>query len=357
VSLRRALRVATAHLRGRRRIARAAAREVGRLWSRVDRGNIARSWQAQLPEAEAVVTAAQAFAAGAAGAYLAELLDAYGLPGDAAGTVRATALAGVASDGRPLDSLLYQPAIRALQTIADGAFLDEAMGRGLLTADLIAHTQVGDAGRVADGVQLAAQKHVSGYVRQLVLPSCSRCIILAGKFYEWNTGFLRHPGCDCVHIPAPEDAAGDITTDPMATFNALSPAEQDKVFTIAGAQAIRDGADISQVVNARRGANGLSPAGARITTAEVKILRGGRNRGRLQPVDAFGVPTLITTEGTTVRGFAGRRLGAREDAFRRSGARYRSARPPRLMPEEIYRIAGDNRDEALRLLRRNGYLI
>jgi hypothetical protein len=248
----------------------------------------------------------------------------------------------MASDGRPLDSLIYQPAITALQTIQRGGTVTQAMAAGAFATDMIVRTQVTDAGRVADGVALAAEPSLDGYVRMLNLPSCSRCIILAGKFYAWNDGFERHPNCDCVHIAAPEDNADDLRTNPKKLFESMTEAEQDKTFTIAGAQAIRDGADMNQVVNVRRGAAGLAPAGGRVTAAEVKVLRGGRGMARLQPTTVGGEQLLVSTEGTTRRGFAGRRLGGRS---------------PRLMPEQIYKIADGDRDEALRLLFRNGYLL
>jgi hypothetical protein len=128
------------------------------------------------------------------------------------------------------------------------------------------------------------------------------------------------------------------------------------VFTKAGAEAIRLGADIGQVVNARRGAFGLSTAGARVTAAEARMLRGGRDVGRLETRNVFGRDLYVTTEATTTRGAAGVRLGAREDRVKTKGARYTSARAPRLMPESILKIAGNDRDEALRLLKRFGYI-
>jgi hypothetical protein len=341
VGIRRVLQLAIEHLRRRRNLARAAASRIGRLWAAVDRGNIARSWQQMLPEAVTVAARAQALAADASGGYLDTILREYGLPAEAEGRVRATSLAAVASDGRPLDSLIYQPAITALQTIQRGGTVTQAMAAGAFATDLIVRTQVADAGRVADGVALVAEPNLHGYVRMLNLPSCSRCIILAGKFFEWNAGFERHPACDCVHVPAPEDNLDDLRTNPKKLFESMTEAEQNKTFTIAGAQAIRDGADMNQVVNVRRGAAGLAPAGGRVTAAEVKILRGGRGMARLQPTTVGGEQVLVSTEGTTRRGFAGRRL---------RGA-------PRLMPEQIYKIAGDDRDEALRLLYRNGYLL
>jgi hypothetical protein len=132
---------------------------------------------------------------------------------------------------------------------------------------------------------------------------------LAGKFYRWNEGFERHPQCDCRHIPTTENLAGDLTTDPMAYFDSLTPAEQDATFGAAGAQAIRDGADMGRVVNARR--------------------NGGVRKAQL-----FGKSAFITTVGTGRGGRGG----------------------PRIMPETIYAIAGEDRAEAIRLLRVHGFI-
>jgi hypothetical protein len=274
--------------------------------------------------------------------------------------VATAALTGVASDGRPLESLLYQPAITALTGIQRGAGVARSMAGGSAVLDMIVRTQVADAGRVADQVAMVTRPRTSGYVRMLVGRSCSRCAVLAGRWYASNAGFRRHPRCrpggDCIHIPGRENITGDERTDPKAFFNSLSPAEQDKVFTKAGAESIRLGADISQVVNARRGAAGLTTAGARLTADEAQLLRGGRQVGRLETRNVFGQQLFTTTEGTTARGTAGVRLGAKVDGVKTGNARYRSARAPRLMPESILQIAGTDRGEALRLLKRYGYL-
>jgi hypothetical protein len=163
---------------------------------------------------------------------------------------------------------------------------------------------VADTGRAAASVDIAARPRV-GYVRMLQLPSCPRCVILAGKFFRWNAGFRRHPRCDCRHIPSTENIAGDVTTDPYEYFRSLDAAEQEKQFGKPAANAIRDGADIFQVVNANRG---TKPGG------------------------------LITSEGTSRRGNFGR------------------GRPPRLTPEGIY-AQGLPRTETLRLLEQNGYIL
>ena len=154
-------------------------------------------------------------------------------------------------------------------------------------------------------------------------PSCSRCVILAGRTYRSATPFRRHPRCDCRHIPVAEDS-DDLTTNPRTYFRSLPADEQNRVFGVAGAQAIRDGSDIAQVVNARKG----------ITT-----------------VNAYGTEVVATLEGTTRSGLAGQRLGAADPG---------TPQVPRLMPEEIYRLADENgwdRAELLRQLRRFAYLL
>lgn len=198
------LQVARAHLRRRSSLAKRAAAEVRKLWGRTDRNNIAASWTQSLPAVMTVMESAQAIAAASAGVYLDDVVEQYGLPGGSEGRVRVDGFAGVASDGRDLTSLMYQPAITALRAIGKGATVDRAMAAGAFTADLIAHTQVADAGRVADGVALAARPQLDGWVRMLSLPSCARCLILAGRWYRWDAGFPRHPNC----VPAGVQVSG-----------------------------------------------------------------------------------------------------------------------------------------------------
>jgi hypothetical protein len=212
-----------------------------------------------------------------------------GLSSAASATVAAQALAGLTSAGYPLSTMF--------DTITSPAQL----------AMLVAST-VQDAGRNGASLQMAVTPSVTGYVRMLNPPSCSRCVVLAGKFYRWNEGFERHPQCDCRHIPSTENLAGDLTTDPMAYFESLTPAEQDATFGAAGAQAIRDGADMGRVVNARR--------------------NGGVRKAQILGREAF-----TTSVGTG-----------------------RARRGARLMPETIYAIAGEDRAEAIRLLRVHGFI-
>ncbi len=347
--------LAREHYAGRLSIARRAARELAALWARVDPDRIAASWTSLLGRATAAVGAAQLLAASEADGYVAAALAEQGLEVDADGVLIPSALAGVASDGRDLGTLLAEPAVTSLTRLARGADLASALTAGGVQLDMIVRTQVADAGRVADGVATVVRPR-AGYVRMLSLPSCSRCIVLAGRYYEFNAGFDRHPRCDCVHIPCSEDRGDDLRTDPKQAFRSMSAADQDRVFTKAGAEAIRLGADIGQVVNARRGAAGLTPAGARITDEEARLLRGGKDVGRLATTRIYGQDVFITTEGTTTRGVAGNLLGARETLTKASTDRYRRASKVRLMPESILAAANGDRDMAVKLLKRFGYL-
>jgi hypothetical protein len=193
------------------------------------------------------------------------------------------------------------------------------MEAGLRQLQLIVETQVVDAGRVADGVATVTNRTARGYVRVLTPPSCGRCAILAGRVYGSERAFQRHPRCDCQHLPVGDPRLGDKYTESAKSyFDSLGREQQNRIFTNAGAEAIRDGADPAQVVNARRGM-----------------------------YSAGGV--AMTREGITRRGVAGRALAA-------SGAAAgRRTVPVRLMPEAIYQLASD-KAEVLSLLRRYGYI-
>lgn len=266
-----------------------------------------------------VLAAGQLVAASTALGAVPQMLAEQGINPDADAEGVARSLTYVASDGRSIDGLM-----------------DYARSPEVTRAqfDTIVLTQLADVARAGSLLGASLRPSVTGYVRMLETPSCSRCVVLAGKFYRRNAGFQRHPKCDCRHIPSNENVAGDIRTDPQAYFDSLSKAEQDRAFTNAGAEVIRNGADIGQVVNARAGMSTAQQAlrgpGGRITAS-----------GRLVSVDAFGRPIYQTTEGMTKRG----------RAFKARGRNY-----VRLMPESIVEMAGNDRAELLRLLKSHGYI-
>ncbi|MCT1442639.1 hypothetical protein [Corynebacterium glucuronolyticum] len=105
------------------------------------------------------------------------------------------------------------------------------------------------------------------YMRMATIPCCARCAVLAGKKGFWEKPFQRHPMCDCDQIPIPMDKDVEFTGPEFSAaeyFESLPEKEQDRIFTVAGAQAIREGADIAQVVNSRQGMTGATKGFTRV---------------------------------------------------------------------------------------------
>lgn len=184
---------------------RAAAR-VRELWQRIDRRDISGSWGQLAPLLVAAVSDAQQEAAALADPYVSAVVAAEGADPTPAGQVRPEAFAGVASDGRPLVSLLYQPVIDWKVRMLAGQSMEDAFRGSLASALRITATQVADAGRGATGAAMAGRRTIQGYVRVVQPPACARCIILAGKEYGWNSGFQRHPRLP-LRLRAPPDHA------------------------------------------------------------------------------------------------------------------------------------------------------
>lgn len=317
-------RLARAHRRRQQSIAAQLLAAVRRLWRFVATSG----WLRVAARVLGLVQAAMLEAASGAQAYVAAAAGLWGREPDPAGTVAERTFAATASDGRPLDSLLGYPAFEAEAFTAGG--MDRAQAYDIAGRHLerIAATQVADAARVATGVAQVNDRAIGGYIRLLTPPSCNRCIILAGSFYRTLDGFQRHPQCDCVHVPAAEVVE---PISPLAIFKSMSDEERRRAgWNGHDVRAIEDGADIYQTTNYKRA---------------------------LRTVHVAGRPVKTTLVGTTTRGFAGGRLGARQTGVKGKTDRYRRARPLRLTPEQIYVEAGDDRGEALRLLRLHGYLV
>jgi hypothetical protein len=315
------LQAALSYKKRSKQAAQEAERSARALWGRVDRGRILDSWKLLVPSLLQLIMTAQVEAAVASTPYVDEAVRVQGGGEPAIGEILPFALPGWASDGRPLDSLLLSPAFTAIDALNRGATVPRALSFGLAHSQMIAATQVSDAFRNAATVT-STTRQVTRYVRAITPPSCSRCIILAGADQFWKSDFKRHPRCNCISVPVVGDPREDLITDPKAYFDHLSSAEQDRIFTKAGAQAIRDGADMARVVNARRKAAGMAGAA-----------EGQRNRLRRRDVAG---QDLFTTAELTARGASGRQV-------------------VRLMPESIYEIAKDPAD-AVRLLKLHRYI-
>lgn len=263
-------------------------------WAKMGQ-NFNASWLTVGPRVTLLTASAQLGAARNGAASVPAILAELGQSVDPMGDVNPPAFAGVASDGRPLDSLLYHGVIEAKQA-ARTMPAGEALAVGGAWLDMAIHTQVADAGRGAAGVAIAARPKV-GWIRQASGASCGKCVPLLGKWFRFNEGFDRHPKDDCIHLPSTEaGSSGLLQTPSLDQITGLTKAEH---------KAISEGADTNQVLNARRGASGMT-----------------------------------TTEGTTKHGLAGQRLAGRQ----------------RLTPDGIYRITSD-RKEALALLKQHGYLL
>lgn len=240
-------------------------------------------WPRVGPRITLLTGSAQLGAARNAVGYVPAALDEIGHNVKPDGAVNPRAFAGFASDGRRLDTLLYGAVVTARAAQVDT--LTDRLAAGSDWLRMAVSTQVADAGRQAAGVSIASRPR-TGYVRETGTKCCGRCAVLAGKFFRYNTGFDRHPSCQCVHVPATEGWAQRTALSAPSQITGISKAERD---------ALGAGADLSQVVNARRGSSGM------------------------------------TTTANTSR-----------DALR-------------LTPEGIYRIASD-RPQALSLLKAHGYL-
>lgn len=253
-----------------------------RTWRRIPtNGSWDRHWTMLGPTIAASVAQGQRQATNSAAAYVDEVLAELGLSQAADGSLRPASLVGVASDGRDLTSLFYGAIVRAGERFEDGLSARAALNAGGRWLDMAVETQIMDAARVAAEVEAAARPAVTGFVRMVSPGACARCIVLAGRFYRYDAGFLRHPRCRCIGIPASENVAGDVRTNPSAYFHSLSAADQDDAFGKAGAEAIRLGADIGRVVNARRGMSKAQGRDALVTSTRT---RGNRRQAvRLMP--------------------------------------------------------------------------
>ena len=254
-------------------------------------------------DAQAVAHVTAAYQIASAKASADTMAEWAGVPND----VRPTAFAGWTAAGFPLTDPLDAILTRI------NAEVDTRAAEMLHEIDRLVASEVADAGRAASQAAIVAEPLWTNYVRMLNPPSCSRCAILAGRIYRDLDAFQRHPLCDCVMVP--------VTDWQDAHDNGLIASPRDlfdrgeiRGLSQADAQAITDGADIAQVVNAAQG----------MSTADLFNRRGVK----------------VTLAGTTKR-----------SAWRKANPN----RPARLRPEAIYAIARD-RDDAIRLLRLYGYL-
>lgn len=201
-------------------------------WSAMRLDDIDSSWAKVGPRVNLLTASAQLGAARGGAAYVAATLAEYGDAIPPLAQVNPGAFAGIASDGRPLGSLLEGAKIRAKEA--------QSLAAGGKWLDMAIHTQIADAGRAAAATAIAVRPGV-GWVRMVNTPCCQRCAVLSGRLYRFSQGFQRHPRCDCFMLPT-------TTAKPDAERPMIGP-EDVKDLTRKQREAIDAGHDFNKVVN------------------------------------------------------------------------------------------------------------
>lgn len=232
-----------------------------RLWQGMRPDAMDVSWQRIVARLVAFTAGAQLAAAQAGVAYVPAVLEETGQPDEPLASVRPQAFSGVASDGRSLEGLLTGALVTSKRAAASERYVNEkgrrvfvrgmdggdALELGQKWLETALRTAVEDAARDATAASIAARPGL-GWVRMVNPPCCSRCAVLAGRVYRWNDGFLRHPGCDCLHIPSTVANADSFLADPnelvrRGLVTDLSQNQRDR---------LADGANLPRVLNESR---------------------------------------------------------------------------------------------------------
>lgn len=340
--------VAANHQARRNALAEAAAAAAVRQFRGIAVRDLDAGWVNAEQAIVAAVTSAQLTAATQATPYTNKVAALMGAETEPARLV-VLAFANVTREGREVGPELYSSVTLTKRLIGAGQGVGRAFEAGTALLSILAANIVRDTGRSADRT-IATSKGFTYSVRVISPGACSRCAVLAGV-KGYRTDFDRHPRCKCTSMPLMDtETPKGFHRSPDEYFDSLSKAEQDRVFTKSGAEAIRLGADPAKVVNARRGAPGISYS-ARGT--------GRATPGRLQPVTigrkADGSPLQVyaTNEGVTSRGGFGRAQTLNANVL--AGDRYRRTSTLRLMPEQIVQMS-DDPARIRELLKKYGYV-
>lgn len=328
-------RLASDHQQKRVALSERVGRQATRLWRTVQHGQIEAGWERIAPDLERVVTTGQLVAAKQSTGYVNGALREQGAS-PRGGVIVPQAFTGATLEGRGIAPELYTAATTTKRLIGAGVAVGAAFQAGAGLMFLLASTIVRDAGVMADKVAGVGKGSV--LMARMVSPgACSRCAILAGVGH-FTRHFERHPGCRCTTVPirsADSPLPDGLFSSPADYFESLTRKEQDRVFTKAGAEAIRLGADPISVVNARRGMFRNQQPGSMVSRAARRTLVGPDG----EPFTAY-----VTVENR-------RRFGS---PYRVDGSRRTSM--VRLMPETILDLADGDQARAIELLREYGYM-
>jgi hypothetical protein len=334
--------IALSHQAERIRLGDRTALAALKLFRQADVRYLDASWKALAPMLVDVVAEAQVSTAASSAAFTRAVAREQGVA-QRFDTVVPEAFSNVTATGDDLGPALFSGVTTTKTLIGRGITPARAFETGAALLAAIAKSAVNDMGRESDRVT-ASSAGYTRYVRVINPGACSRCAILAGTG-SFATAFKRHPACKCTAAPIKgdgDDAPAGLFNSPGDYFESLPTTEQDRIFTTSGAQALRDGADFSAVVNARRGAYAVPARGGKLPPF------GFRNG---KPVKAY------TGEGTTLRGAFGRAQYRRnQEALKAPGDRYRRTTTRRLTPDGVYALADGDREKAMELLNFYGYM-
>jgi hypothetical protein len=242
----------------------------------------------------------------------------------------------VGVNGNGLDTLdtMWGAVTAGKKVIERGAPIDSALL--LIEQELVSRsrTALADTQRVVSSLSAKSEFWTAQYVRVLTPPSCGRCVVLAGV-ESGPTPFERHPNCDCTAAWSDRVPKGAYST---ADDYLASLSDDQLAHTLgsqANAQAWRDGGDVNQLVNAYR------------------------KKGDVRAAQLYDARFKYTTEGTTKRGFASSRMidSGYAKEFVKNGGRYTKVDRPRLMPESIYKVCGNDHDKAVDMLYKYGWIL
>jgi hypothetical protein len=250
-------------------------------------------------------------------------------------TFNTSKLVGLAGNGQNTFDNLWSSVLIGKRAISQG--YQTRMALAVVERDFAVRSRTILADTARFSAMMTAKSHSfnAQYVRMLTPPSCGRCVVLAGS-PSGRKPFERHPHCDCIAAWSDDEKAlATHYANAEDYLNSLSDEELAKTLgSQANARAWKDGADVNQLVNAYR------------------------HKGDVRSAQMYGMKVKYTMEGTTKRGWAYSRMKqagyVREHV--RYGSKYWRADHPRLMPETIYQLAGNDHDQAMRLLGNYGWL-
>lgn len=306
------------------------------LWARVDVANLDASWAAIVAPLMVQVNASQRKVAAEATGYAERTAQAQGVRSESV-TVVADSFQDVDGSGRPNRSLLHGAVTTTKEAVGAGLSRPQAFEAGAAYLAAMLKTAIADIGRAAD-LTGATGKGFTRYVRAVSPGACERCVMLAGVG-DFSTAFRRHPACKCTSIPVVGGAAhlpDGVYAQPEDYFESLTLGEQDRLLGKAGAEAVRSGSRVQDVVDARRGAS----------SRPIQLGTGP---------DGKPIMGRTTSNGTKRSSYARLQddLGVRR---RKTGNdRYSATTRPRLMPGTIVELT-DDLDTRRLLLRDAGYL-